>query len=130
MEIGDKIRHFRTQKGYSQKQMAEILNMSEQGYGNIERGDTDVSWSRIELISKELNVSTGELIGLGETYKFINSNNNAIGNNSNCQVYHSEEALAHKAELLQQEVDALKRERDLQNKLIAALQKEAPQPQS
>ena len=50
MHIGEKIRFFRERKGLSQAKMAEILEMLVQGYGNIERGDTDISYSRLELM--------------------------------------------------------------------------------
>lgn len=87
MNIGDKIKLFREKKGLSQAQMAEILNMSIQGYGNIERGDTDISFSRLALISKELGVKPEQIVGFGEQNSFVNSNNNILGDHSVCKVY-------------------------------------------
>lgn len=41
--------------------MATRLNMSTNGYGSIERGETDISLSRIQQISRVLNVEVTEL---------------------------------------------------------------------
>ncbi len=82
MNIGEKIRFFRERKGLSQSKMAELLEMSVQGYGNIERGDTDISYSRLELISKELEMKPEDIVGFGEQNSFVNSNNNNFNNHS------------------------------------------------
>jgi transcriptional regulator with XRE-family HTH domain len=111
--------------------MAELLNMSVQGYGNIERGDTDLSFSRLELISKELGVLPEQIVGFGEKNNFVNSHNNHIlGNNANCQIY-TDKDLTHALEKSQQEVTFLKEKislleatiTDLRN-TVAVLQRE------
>ncbi len=107
MNIGDKIKFFREKKGLSQAQMAELLNMSVQGYGNIERGDTDVNYSRLELISKELGVKPEQIVGFGENNSFVNSNNNILGDHSSCQVF-TDKDLAHSLEKSQLENAFLK----------------------
>ena len=66
MHIGDKIKLFREKRGISQAKMAEILNMSVQGYGNIESGDINISFSRLFLISKELGVTPEQIVGFGK----------------------------------------------------------------
>jgi len=120
MNIGDKIKFFREKKGLSQAQMAELLNMSVQGYGNIERGDTDVNYSRLELISKELGVKPEQIVGFGENNSFVNSNhNNILGNHASCQVF-ADKDLAYALEKSQLEVSFLKEknallEREIQN---------------
>jgi len=82
MNIGEKIRFFRERKGLSQSKMAELLEMSVQGYGNIERGNTNISYSRLELISKELEVKPKDIVGFAERNSFVNSNNKNFNNHS------------------------------------------------
>jgi transcriptional regulator with XRE-family HTH domain len=86
----ERIKFFRGLKGWTQEDMAEKLNMSVTGYGNIERGDTNVSLLKLEEVAKVLGIelqelfsSTGKvLISFGEkpnngdNYKFINSQDN------------------------------------------------------
>jgi transcriptional regulator with XRE-family HTH domain len=127
MHIGDKIKLFREKRGFSQAQMAELLNMSVQGYGNIERGDTDLSFSRLELISKELGVKPEQIVGFGEQNNFVNSNNNQ---NYTYQNF-TDKDLTHALEKSQQEVTFLKEKislleatiTDLRN-TVAVLQRE------
>ncbi len=53
MTIGEKIKYHREQKNFTQAKMAELLNISINSYGNLERDETDVTFSRLLLISKE-----------------------------------------------------------------------------
>ena len=79
--LGIKIRSYRSLKGYSQENMAELLDISPTAYAKIERGETDVNFSRIEQIANALQVSTSELITLGErNFVYINGDNS--NNNS------------------------------------------------
>ncbi len=87
----ERIKFFRTLKGWTQEDMAEKLNMSVTGYGNIERGDTNVSLLKLEEVARVLGIelqelfsSTGKvLISFGEKnnnsneYQIINSQDNS-----------------------------------------------------
>lgn len=55
-QIGDKIRALRTAKEFSQESMATALDMSLSGFAKIERGETDVSVSRLSKIAEVLSV--------------------------------------------------------------------------
>jgi len=46
--------------------MAKFLGLSLNGYGSIERGDTDVGLSRLEQISSLFNVSLCQLFAFGD----------------------------------------------------------------
>lgn len=56
------IRSFRERNGLTQEQVADFLNMSVNGYGDIERGETDIKWSRLVQISNLYEISVNELI--------------------------------------------------------------------
>lgn len=66
MKIYDKIRFMRQQQHLSQEDMAEKLQMSVNGYANIERGETDVQISRLEEIATIFGVDLMELFSFGE----------------------------------------------------------------
>jgi XRE family transcriptional regulator, regulator of sulfur utilization len=63
MNIGTQIRQRRQQKGYSQENMADILGISTTAYGDIERGKTDLTLSRLQQISIALGTTIQELLG-------------------------------------------------------------------
>ena len=66
MTVHEKIRFLRQLKGWSQEDMAGRLNMSPNGYGSIERGETDVNLSRLEQIALIFEVRLSELFELNE----------------------------------------------------------------
>jgi transcriptional regulator with XRE-family HTH domain len=53
----EKIRLERLQRGLSQENMADLLNLSTTAYGDIERGKTDLTLSRLSQIASVLEVS-------------------------------------------------------------------------
>lgn len=77
MQLHEKIRFIRQLKGWSQEEMAYRLNMSNSGYGSIERGETDVNLSRLEEIASIFGMDLAELSSLNE------GNIIQVGNHSN-----------------------------------------------
>ena len=53
----ERIRLERLQRGLSQENMADLLNLSTTAYGDIERGKTDLTLSRLTQIAQVLTVS-------------------------------------------------------------------------
>jgi transcriptional regulator with XRE-family HTH domain len=70
MKVYEKIRFMRQSKGWSQEEMADKLNLSVNGYANIERGETDVQISRLEKIADTLGIELLELFNFGERNVF------------------------------------------------------------
>ncbi|MBN8823622.1 MULTISPECIES: helix-turn-helix transcriptional regulator [unclassified Spirosoma] len=60
--IAEKIRLQRLQRGLSQENMADLLNLSTTAYGDIERGKTDLTLSRLTQIATVLDVSPLSLL--------------------------------------------------------------------
>lgn len=60
--ISEKIRLQRLQRGLSQENMADLLNLSTTAYGDIERGKTDLTLSRLTQIAQALDVSPLSLL--------------------------------------------------------------------
>jgi XRE family transcriptional regulator, regulator of sulfur utilization len=65
--LSEKIRQIRLQKGLSQENMADMLGLSTTAYGDIERGRTELSVSRLENVAKLLDVPLPELLGIDVT---------------------------------------------------------------
>lgn len=64
MSLGNKIRLIRELKGYKQDYLAEKLGMTQNGYGKIERDETDVAYSRLEKIAEVLEISPADLLNI------------------------------------------------------------------
>lgn len=71
MNVLEKIKGLRTKKNISQTDMAEKLNISQSSYFQIEKGNTELTITRLYEIAKVLEISVNEL--LGETTQPINN---------------------------------------------------------
>ncbi|MEO3406834.1 helix-turn-helix transcriptional regulator [Mucilaginibacter sp. CAU 1740] len=65
-EVGNNIKMLRQQKGWNQKHISELLNMSTPAFSKIETGVTDVNLSRLEQIASVFDLSVIELLTLHE----------------------------------------------------------------
>jgi transcriptional regulator with XRE-family HTH domain len=87
MHTGEKIRHFREFKGFSQEYMGERLGMSQQVYSRIEHGDKPVTVELLQLIASVLEVEPMQIFEFNNGPVFL-SNNQQGGNANN---YHHHE---------------------------------------
>lgn len=80
MSIGAKIRNLRELRNYTQAYMADQLNMSINGYGKIERDETDLSLSRLDQIAQVLDTDLNSILNFDNKNVFnFNSNQSANG---------------------------------------------------
>lgn len=79
--IGNKIKKVRELRNYTQEYMANKLGMSLTGYGNIERDETDLQYSRLEKIADALGMRIEDLISFDEkiVFNFTNNTNHNAG---------------------------------------------------
>lgn len=112
MTIGEKISFLRKRKGLSQEQVAEMIGISPQGYGKIERDETDVQYSRLESIAKAMNTTVEDLSGYPLTRSLNGNNNISEMTNSTCQ-YYSDLVLQKEVEKLTSQVGFLESEKAL-----------------
>lgn len=59
---GERIRVRRLQQNYSQENLADLLNLSTTAYGDIERGKTDLTLTRLAQIATALHCSPLDLL--------------------------------------------------------------------
>lgn len=69
----------RQSKGLSQEEMAVKLDMSLNGYTNIERGETDVQISRLEQIAEIFELDLLDLMSFGERCVIYQTGKDSIG---------------------------------------------------
>lgn len=74
MKVHERIRLFRQTNDWTQEYIAEQLGMSSNGYGCIERGETDITLSRLEKIAEIFKVDLVELLGISQNIKQIADN--------------------------------------------------------
>jgi transcriptional regulator with XRE-family HTH domain len=93
--IGRRIRVFRTEKRYTQEDMAELLNKSVSWYAKVERGQLDINMSNIESIAKIFGISAGDLIKSAEVNicnNTITTINGALNNQGSVTVHETKNA--------------------------------------
>jgi len=86
-KIGENIESFRLQNKKNIKQMAAMLELTETGYRNIERGITEAGATKLFKIAAILNISINQLIDVRDTDKEKQSDNNTSNFVNNDNLY-------------------------------------------
>jgi transcriptional regulator with XRE-family HTH domain len=82
MEVSEKIKFIRSFRGWTQENMADKLGISTYAYAKIERGETDVNFSRLQQIAEVMEIDLPRLIGLDEKTVFnLAGTHNTQGDN-------------------------------------------------
>lgn len=126
--MGHKIPELRSEKGISQKDLSDILDISQSTYNKLENGEMDFRSEQLMVLSEYFKKPVGEFFGeKGNVYIQNNDNNSNVG-----QIHHNtdEKMNHHIANTLktQQEQIQLFFEQNskLQNDLISMLNKLIP----
>ena len=120
IKIGTKLRKLRMEKGYKQEYMAEVLNISQKTYSNMENDKSSISIDTLKKIAEEYKIDLMELISDDK----VIIQNNSSRENSTFQggiiINHLSEELLNQ---LKERVNDLKQIIDAKDKLIADLEK-------
>jgi transcriptional regulator with XRE-family HTH domain len=84
MTLGQKIRLMRELRGLKQETVATELDMTQGGYGKIERDETDVPFSRLTDIAKVLKVSVSDILNVDDNKIQYYLNNSNASFHSSC----------------------------------------------
>lgn len=105
-------------RGYSQENMADMVGISRQAYGEIERGNSSPGPERVAQIAEKLGVAPNDLETFGNTVSNFfdqcnsaNVNTGEIGASTTSNNYGTRE-LQHQVEKLQLELKLSKAEKD------------------
>jgi len=81
MDLPKKLKLIRSLKNWTQEDVADKLEISTHAYASIERGETDVNFSRLQQIAEVMEIELPLLLGLDEKNVF----NLTCDNNTQCQ---------------------------------------------
>lgn len=99
--IGFKLKRIREMSGMSQTEMSDFLKMSQGGYSDLERGESDPKLSTLQKIADSLNIKLEELFSTCEklSINIDRGKNNQYVVQSYDSQYHSPENEQIKSEL-------------------------------
>ncbi len=87
MEIGQRIKKMRELRNITQEHMADKLDTTQQNYSRWEKGDIELTVSRLEQIAKILDVRPEDIFAFDEKVVFNNNycnfSDNSIGIGAN-----------------------------------------------
>lgn len=63
-KVGKRIKYFRNERGYSQKELALMCDIDKSSITRIESGRTNLTLKSLHIISKQLNVSIMDLVNI------------------------------------------------------------------
>jgi transcriptional regulator with XRE-family HTH domain len=84
--ISDTIRLLREASGFSQKQMAEKLSITQQAYSNLEKKPERMCLGRLREIAQILQVNSITLFGKEDSFILQNINQSALNTESQMNV--------------------------------------------
>lgn len=114
MNIGDNIKKFRELKNLTRDQLAADLKMSLSNYSKIERGEIDLTISRIYEIAKVLEIDVSQILNFDAGQIFNISNNKlvqGIGAKADNIYFHGDDFKEKYIKMLEEEVERLKSEK-------------------
>ncbi len=104
MSIPQNLQKLRKNHELSQEKMAEMLNMSKNGYGKLERGESRITIEHLQQIAQVFNVDVADLLKEDRDFTLLLGDNH--GNYANKYYDNTQEIekltmmIAHKDELL------------------------------
>jgi transcriptional regulator with XRE-family HTH domain len=129
MELSEQLKTIRKLRNFTQETVAEKLGISTYSYAKIERGETDVKYSRLQQIAKIMGIELEELFSMDDkkVLNLINDNNTACNNVVNLtsieqvEIKYEQEKTQLIIEQQQKEIDYLKQQVNLLNQMINML---------
>lgn len=103
MEIGTRIRRLRTEKGFTQEKIADLLQMPQASYSNLENNKGKIDLKTIQKIAKIYQIDLIDI--LKEEEVTVNQNNKK--ENNNIIINHLSEKLIEQYEIRLKEKDEI-----------------------
>jgi transcriptional regulator with XRE-family HTH domain len=115
MHLGNKLKKLRELRNYTQDYIAQKIQMTSTGYGKIERGETELTFQKLEKIAKILGFGIEDVLLFDESVLLKTVKN---------KIAFQEDHLINGTEkkLLEQIIQQLKEENTFLKKLIENLQ--------
>ena len=110
--VYDNIKKFRELKNITREDIAAKLDLSVSGYSKIERGEVDITLSRLEQIAQVLDVEISQILNFDATQIFNVSNNNLVqglGAKAESMHFHTDDYKEKYIKVLEGEIVRLKK---------------------
>ena len=108
-QIAENIKKFRELKNFTRDQMAAELDMSLSGYGKLERGEVDITISKLYKISAILEVSVSQMMNFDVSNIFnVHGNQTVNGVEVKEQNHYSDQYKDKYIQMLEQEIERLR----------------------
>ena len=107
-KVFENIKKFRELKSITRESMASDLGMSLSGYSKLERGEVDLTLSKLFNISQILNVSIEQLLNFDPSHIFIDPKSKVV-NNSGDVTHNINDYREKYIQLLENELDRLRK---------------------
>jgi transcriptional regulator with XRE-family HTH domain len=104
MSIANNIKNLRELKNLTQEHMAAQLEISQRAYSKMERGETDVPFSRLEQIAKALDMNILDIVGFDDSKMFFSISKNKPNNQSNVNGLVVNTGIAEKEKILYEQI--------------------------
>ncbi|MBS9780418.1 MAG: helix-turn-helix transcriptional regulator [Moraxellaceae bacterium] len=115
MTVQEKIRSLREQNNLTQTDMAVRMNLSQNGYAKLERGESKLNLEKLQQLSDIFEIDITELVNTDKGFNYQYSDNSSSNNyysNSGQEIEKLHLIITYKDELLAQkdnEITALKK---------------------
>ncbi len=117
MSISENLQKLRKNHELSQEQMAELLNMSKNGYGKLERGESKITVEHLQNIANVFKIDIADLLKEDREFSLLIGDNH--GNYAN-KYYNSDHEIE-KLKLIIQHKDELLAQKDKEIALLRRL---------
>ena len=109
-EVVENIKKFRELKNLTREEMADRLEMSLSGYSKLERGNVDLSISKLYKVAEILEVSVSQILNFDASQIFNVSNNQVVNGVEVKEQHHHypDEYRDRYIKILEEEVERLK----------------------
>jgi transcriptional regulator with XRE-family HTH domain len=108
-EVVENIKKFRELKNLTRENLADQLDMSLSGYSKLERGEVDLTISKLYRISEILEVSVSQILNFDASQIFnINNSTGANGYVNEFHQHNSDEYKEKYIKMLESEIERLK----------------------
>lgn len=111
-QVFENIKKFRELKSVTRESLADELGMSLSGYSKLERGEVEITLSKIERIAQILEISIEQLLNFDISQVFNVTNNQQVqglGNKANVINYYGDDYREKYIKILELEVERLKK---------------------
>ncbi len=112
-KISENIKKFRELKGITRDSIASELEMSVSGFSKIERGEIDLTLSKLDKIASIIGVSVAQILSFDASNIFNINNNktiNSIGTDNNISNINEGNYIEKYIQKLENEIEQLKKE--------------------